>query len=187
MADAGRFPKGNVPWNRTEGVHIQCKNCGVDMRIEPNQARRKKFCSKACFYAGRELKGLFESGHPDLVPAEKRGHSDTTKQKISEAQRKNYRSGPEHPNWRGGLRAERKVAMARYEYRDWRQAVFERDNWTCQMCGVRGCYLEADHIKPWCNYPDLRYAVDNGRTLCRPCHVSLDTHGVGALKHREAV
>jgi hypothetical protein len=57
---------GRPAWNKTEGVHINCKTCGVDMRIEPNQFGRKKFCSKACFFAGRELKKLFGKGveHP---------------------------------------------------------------------------------------------------------------------------
>jgi 5-methylcytosine-specific restriction endonuclease McrA len=31
--------------------------------------------------------------------------------------------------------------------------------------------LEADHIKPWAHYSSLRYAVNNGRTLCRSCHI----------------
>jgi len=182
---ATRFQKGLTPWNKTEGVHINCRNCNKDMRIEPNQVGRKKFCCKACFYEGRELKNLFEKGHADLVPAESRGHSEETKQKISDHQRKNTHTGEKSPNWRGGLRTERQRAMGRWEYREWRQAVFARDNWTCQSCNVRGCYLEADHIKPWCAFPALRYDVDNGRTVCKPCHMKLDTHGRKAMKYME--
>lgn len=61
---------------------------------------------------------------------------------------------------------------ARYsvEAIEWRKAVFERDDYTCQDCGVRGTYLEADHIKPWAFFPELRFELSNGRTLCRPCH-----------------
>jgi hypothetical protein len=181
---ATQFKKGLIPWNKTAGVHINCKHCGKDMRIEPNQVGRKKFCSKSCFFAGRELKSLFQPGHPDFVPAEKRGHSVETRQKISALQRENYKSGPDHPNWQGGLRTARKVAMGQYPYRDWRNAVFVRDNWTCQLCQIRGGYLEADHIKPWCLFPDLRYSVENGRTVCRPCHRKLDTYGRRALSYR---
>jgi hypothetical protein len=32
----------------------------------------------------------------------------------------------------------------------WREAVFQRDDYTCQMCGIRGTKLNADHIKPVC-------------------------------------
>jgi HNH endonuclease len=57
------------------------------------------------------------------------------------------------------------------EYKEWRKAVFERDSYTCQKCGTVGGYLHAHHIKEWQYYPELRYDVDNGQTLCRrPCH-----------------
>jgi 5-methylcytosine-specific restriction endonuclease McrA len=170
------------PW-----VNLTCKHCLKVFAVQPWAAKtgRKKFCSKACFFAGRELKGLFQTGHKDLVPPEKRGHSEETKRKISEKQRTNYLVGEAHWNWRGGKRTERKQAMALYPYRDWRNAVFRKDNWTCQVCNIRGGYLEADHIKPWCVFPELRYEIDNGRTVCKPCHVKLDTHGPKALKYLE--
>lgn len=62
--------------------------------------------------------------------------------------------------------------LARYsvEAKEWREAIFKRDDFTCQMCGKRGGYLEADHIKPWAFFPKLRFELSNGRTLCRPCH-----------------
>ena len=168
-------------------VQLTCKHCSKVFEVQPWAAKtgRKKFCSKTCFFLGRELKGLFQPGHQDLVPATSRGHSEQTRRKLSEVQRINPRIGEQNPNWRGGLRSERKKAMGRYEYRDWRNSVFARDNWTCQICGDRGVYLEADHIKPWCAFPDLRYDVDNGRTVCKPCHLTLDTHGRKAMKYME--
>jgi hypothetical protein len=55
-------------------------------------------------------------------------------------------------------------------YKNWRSKVFERDNWICQTCGERGCYLHPHHIKGWTKYPKLRYVVTNGVTLCVECH-----------------
>lgn len=81
------------------------------------------------------------------------------------------RRAEKHWNWKGGTYGtERHREMGRQEYKIWRISVFERDNWTCQACGARGVYLEAHHPKTWKEYPELRFDVDNGVTLCKPCH-----------------
>jgi hypothetical protein len=66
--------------------------------------------------------------------------------------------------------------MARIEYKLWRKSVFERDNHTCVICNSTE-NIETHHIKSWHNFPELRYAIDNGVTLCRPCHLKTDNHG----------
>lgn len=48
--------------------------------------------------------------------------------------------------------------------------VFERDDYTCQMCGVRGGVLHVDHIQPFSEYIEGRFDMENLRTLCRACH-----------------
>jgi hypothetical protein len=55
-------------------------------------------------------------------------------------------------------------------YNDWRTSVFERDNYTCQMCNNRGGYLEGHHILPVRDYPEFIINEDNGITICRSCH-----------------
>ena len=77
--------------------------------------------------------------------------------------------GEKHWNWKGGI-AEKRVDRGRIEYKDWRKAVFERDDFTCQKCKTRGGYLHAHHIKRWEKYPGLRYEVSNGISLCILCH-----------------
>ena len=56
------------------------------------------------------------------------------------------------------------------EYDLWREAVFSRDNWTCQKCIQRGGILHAHHIFNFATHLDLRFAIDNGITLCKKCH-----------------
>ncbi len=56
------------------------------------------------------------------------------------------------------------------EYKRWRNAVFERDSYTCQSCGESGVHLNAHHKKSWKSYPAYRFDVSNGVTLCERCH-----------------
>jgi len=56
------------------------------------------------------------------------------------------------------------------KYKQWRQKVFKRDNYTCQKCGKRGGEIHAHHIKSFKSFPKLRYKTDNGLTLCVECH-----------------
>lgn len=58
------------------------------------------------------------------------------------------------------------------EYNAWRKAVFVRDSYTCKQCGKVGGKIQAHHIKPYKNNPDLRLAIENGITYCIPCHKS---------------
>ena len=70
------------------------------------------------------------------------------------------------------------------EYKLWRRAVFERDNYNCIWCGNnKGGNLNADHIKSFALYPELRFAIDNGRTLCIDCHKTTESY----LKNKNGV
>lgn len=79
--------------------------------------------------------------------------------------------GPLHPNWRHDLtKEERESARSYYGYNEWREAVYERDNYTCQRCGKRGGTINAHHIESYANNKELRTVIDNGITLCKQCH-----------------
>jgi len=99
-----------------------------------------------------------------------------TRLKISKAKR-----GKKSHLWKGGVskknRTERSLFMSKIEYRFWREAVFKRDDWTCQICNRRGGKLQADHIKPYSLFPELRLDLSNGRTLCIECHKKTPTYG----------
>lgn len=82
----------------------------------------------------------------------------------------NGTKGENHWNWKGGITPQNQRARNSREYREWRMAVFARDNFTCLCCGKRGGRLNAHHIATWADNPDKRYDLDNGITLCAKCH-----------------
>ena len=65
----------------------------------------------------------------------------------------------------------------RLDRRRWaaaRRDCFERDGYRCVECGKAG-RLEAHHLVPVSERPELAYALDNLATLCPGCHI--DAHG----------
>lgn len=88
-------------------------------------------------------------------------------------------------NWKGGVTPVMLQVRHCFKYRQWRSDVFTRDNFTCQVCKLRGGYLEADHYpkmfsvifsenKIKCLEEALiceeLWNINNGRTLCLKCH-----------------
>lgn len=72
--------------------------------------------------------------------------------------------------WKGGITSVHTLIRRSKKYQQWRKSVFERDNYTCQICNRRGIILNADHIKPFSLFEELRFVLSNGRTLCVDCH-----------------
>lgn len=94
------------------------------------------------------------------------------------------RTGELAAGWKGGRTAANILARTSTRYKEWRKAVFERDNYTCVWCGDnKGNNLNADHIKPFAYYEELRYEINNGRTLCHDCHKKTDTYGRKVFKY----
>jgi 5-methylcytosine-specific restriction endonuclease McrA len=64
----------------------------------------------------------------------------------------------------------REVARNFPENKQWRKQVFERDNYTCQICDKRGGLLVPHHLYNYAQYPELRYDINNGVTLHKEEH-----------------
>lgn len=56
------------------------------------------------------------------------------------------------------------------KYVEWRSSVYKRDVFSCRVCGKKGVYIEAHHIKKKAKFPTLAFVVSNGITLCKNCH-----------------
>jgi len=102
-----------------------------------------------------------------------------TRKKMSKIAKKMGRrptgKGEKHWNWKGGISPILRRLRRTIKFKEWREAVFARDNWICQKCGVRSgngkiIYLHPHHIKSFAKYPELRFIIDNGITFCKECH-----------------
>jgi hypothetical protein len=99
----------------------------------------------------------------------KKGHvaSELTKKKMSDSHKgkdnhhkgRYKRYGEEREDWL------KNTFRCTPEYKAWEQIVKERDHYVCQLCGA-AVGLIAHHIKGWIKYPELRYDISNGITLC---------------------
>lgn len=137
-----------------------CNNCKIE--FIPNQGSRGLFCELKCYW--KWMKGKDPKHLPNL------------KGKIAWNKGKTFPqlSGENHPRWKGN---------SSQDYRERRRFriimqkdVFKRDNYTCQMCGQHGGSLQVDHIQSWAEYVELRFNIDNCRTLCAKCHYKI-TYG----------
>jgi hypothetical protein len=54
----------------------------------------------------------------------------------------------------------------------WRKAVLSRDKYRCRVCFSQE-RLEVHHIHPFGEFPDRRWDLANGLTLCHECHAPL--------------
>lgn len=81
------------------------------------------------------------------------------------------RSREKNPNWNPNITDDERVnRRSTNNERVWRKLVFERDDHTCQACRQVGGTLNAHHFFGYVAYPQFRFDIDNGVTLCKSCH-----------------
>lgn len=142
----GQFVKGYIPW------HKGLKGVMHDQGGEKNPMWGKKHSEKT-------LKKMRESHKGHLV-------SEDTKEKIGLAN-----SGEKSYRWIKDRSTLEKNKRNDPEYKQWVKKIKERDNNICKLKN-KDCYgyKVAHHIKGWAEYPELRYKVNNGITLCQAHH-----------------
>lgn len=158
-------------------ITVQCFICGITVERRPSSVKTKSenFCGYKCSAKYRAIirkqnasttKTCKFCNKEFIVRKSESKRFSTCSKECQRLSRKNEKNA----NWQGGKTIKRQKDMAQTEYKLWRKSVFERDNYTCQECKKHGGNMEAHHIKSWKNYPELRYEISNGVTLCLKCH-----------------
>ena len=188
-----------------------CIICGKSKTIRPYRVGTFKFCSPKC--KGVSMIGYipWNKNTKGLMPTPWNKGKEMPKELVEKLRLANkghipwnkglkgivkMKRGKDSPLWRGGKRGLHKEIRQSTEYKQWREQVFERDNWTCLICGIRGgngkkVILNADHIQTFAYILD-KHGIDsaqkalicsdlwdiaNGRTLCISCHMNTNTWG----------
>ena len=164
------FKKGLIPWNKGKTWSEEIKQKVSKTKkgnCKPNSGSFKK--GQQSPNKGKILSWLIGEKNPNFG-----------------------KFGKEHPCFKENkVHKFHKTIRETYKYRQWRSDIFTKDNFTCVLCGVKNCYVEADHIKRFIdiireyNIKTLDEAlnceelwnINNGRTLCIECHRKTDTWG----------
>lgn len=164
--------KGYIPWNKgKKGVQIVSK----ETRIKIGEKSKGNTNTLGKHWKVINRKGVKKSEHTKKLIK----FANTGKHYSHKTE---YKKGENHPNWKGGITSINQRIRTSVQYKLWKKVVLERDKFTCIWCGTKDKTLHVDHIKPFSLYPELRFAIDNGRTLCIDCHKTTETYCV--RKHK---
>jgi len=145
-----------------KGSFFDCLSCSAKFWRRPSEIKKgqNKYCSRKCYQDQQVGKPKSEAF---------KAYCRT-------------RTGDKSAFWKGGVTTENHRIRSSKEYADWREAVFLRDGHTCKNCSAKSqkgvtVYLHAHHIKGFAKYPDKRFDINNGVTLCKKCHYKEHTNG----------
>ena len=169
-------------------ISKKCPSCGKLFEVYPNYLDKKQvFCGLNCYkkavklpdkiclvcgktfhtrkhegkFCSRECQRLYRLKHPIRYWLGKK-RENLSKEK--------------NPAWKGGITPLSRLLRSANAFKEWRRKVFERDNYTCQLCFQRGVFLEPHHIKNVANHPELAFDINNGLTLCLNYHRKVDKY-----------
>ena len=153
-----------------------CTRCAEPFEVKAYRSSTAKYCSKHCWS---------QRNPPESrkCPQCDKSFSSYQRDQIF-CSRSCARKVTPGNAWKHGQSKKRERARLSSQIIEWRDTVFARDDFTCQHCGSTS-YLHAHHIKPWAEYPNLRFEISNGLTLCIDCHGTV--HGKDFSNRRKKI
>ena len=180
------------------------KECRTEFTCYPSN--KKQYCCNSCASKETVLKRLtFETKQKISETLKKHirtlehGKNISKSLKTStKAQKLQFKKGKENPaygkgdlqkgslnpNWKGGRTNLNQKLRNAPQYRIWRNTCMERDCFKCTNCGAKG-YLHVHHIKEISTHPELIWVVENGKTVCVPCHEKIHGRFIGKFKQKQ--
>jgi YHS domain-containing protein len=173
---------GDKATNYKNSGNVGCPVCHSEFKSYDN---KKKYCSPECRsvalpskkikVACAECNSEVEKYPSNIYWGQTRGQqyffcSQQCSQKFHVAEN-NYN----YIKDRTQLKDQKKSLRTSSEMFNWRKRVFNRDEFTCKLCGARSSkgdpvILNAHHIIRFIDDDTLRFDVQNGITLCHGCH-----------------
>ena len=185
-----------------------CQKCNIDFIKKSTESLKfwsnRKYCSRSCASSvnvtgtkralgtvGWNLGLKFGKSHLNTSIDKKCEYCSNTYsvQKYRILTSKFCSKSCKHKDMDKGISTENEKIRKSKQYKEWRLSIFKRDNFTCVICKIKNkkgmgktIELYADHIKSFAHHKDLRFEIDNGRTLCVDCHRKTDNFGFKAKK-----
>lgn len=170
------FPIENFNTRKINGnfeLFSWCKECEHIY----NNSRYSHTCSECGKKYQSGKKGSMICKDCDIKRLIKIGTETLKKHNKSQSGKNNYfygscRKGKENPNYNPNKTdEEREKGRIIDGYKEWKDKVYSRDKYTCQICGDnKGGNLVAHHLDGYNWAKDKRICINNGITLCEKCH-----------------
>jgi 5-methylcytosine-specific restriction endonuclease McrA len=175
-------------------INTACIVCGADIYDWPS--KKRKVCSVECGkrYSSSNLKEQYAKGNTfgeahraniskALKNSEKAKQYQFKRGEANPAYGRNQ-TGEANNNWKGGITNLNQQKRNDPRMKEWRLSVYARDNYTCQKCGSKG-FLHAHHIVSLKEDLTKAFDVDNGITVCVPCHEAIHGRYIGKFKQKK--
>ena len=166
-------------WVDIRGQYLSklCPICKKKIHLKPSHYNRRKYCSIKCKSISMVGKEPWNTGM------------------------KGFREKENSHLWKGGITPINQSIRSSLEYKNWRNKIFLRDDYTCQYCFNRGYKIHAHHknqfskllnefLKEYSQFSPIEdketlirlaitykpfWDIENGITLCKKCHAKVPT------------
>lgn len=150
------------------GQYKFCSKCSEEYYIRANRAKASKYCSECWKQRNPPEVRQCKQCAIGFVTYERKTKSFCS-MNCRDMYTSLHRRGELSNGWKDGKSLERERARQGRPLKEWKKAVKQRDNHTCQHCGCED-ELHAHHIIEWAKDENQRFVVSNGLTLCIDCH-----------------